>query len=281
MVLQRRRGRCPGEFAGRVGAFIAELSYQVVGYSAFLVPVVFVVMGWHYFWCKGMDAAYTKAVGAVLLFACVSSFLPCAFESPETGPRIPCRRLPRRTGRRVLSEDLNKTGSVILILTLTFLAVVLSTQFSLGRLFAVVGELLKDRWAAARLVEVARGTAPREAAPGRAEEAPRQGPEEAREKIAAAARAKKEAAPKARLKESPGPAPSRAAAMVGAAAAALKAASSRPTPARDQAPRSPVETPLPLPNRTRLRWNGKGGYTLPPLALLDAPKASVRSMNAN
>ena len=35
--------------------------------------------GWHYFWCRVPDAAYTKLVGAGLLFACVSSFLSLAF----------------------------------------------------------------------------------------------------------------------------------------------------------------------------------------------------------
>ena len=49
----------------------------------------------------------------------------------------------------MLSEYLNTTGSIILILTLLFLAVILSTQFSFGRLFAVIGEMLRDRWAAA------------------------------------------------------------------------------------------------------------------------------------
>ena len=50
----------PANFAGRVGAFIGELSYQLLGYAAYLVPLVLVVVGWHYFWCRAIDAAYTK-----------------------------------------------------------------------------------------------------------------------------------------------------------------------------------------------------------------------------
>src|SRR6185503_14259446 len=48
----------------------------------------------------------------------------------------------------VLAEYLNRTGSIILILTLLFLAVILSTQFSFGRLFAAVGSMIVDQWAA-------------------------------------------------------------------------------------------------------------------------------------
>ena len=66
------RALAPQNFAGRVGAFVAELSYQLLGYAAYLTPLVLAVLGWHYFWCRLVDAAYTKIIGAVLLFACVS-----------------------------------------------------------------------------------------------------------------------------------------------------------------------------------------------------------------
>ena len=68
----------PLNFAGPVGVFMAELGYQLLGYSAFLLPVILVVAGWHYFWCKKMDAASTKAIGATLMIACVASFLSLA-----------------------------------------------------------------------------------------------------------------------------------------------------------------------------------------------------------
>jgi S-DNA-T family DNA segregation ATPase FtsK/SpoIIIE len=67
--------------------------------------------------------------------------------------------------------------------------------------------------------------------------------------------------------------PSRTAAMVGAAAAALKAASSRPTPPPAIKRPPPVEATLPLsePDKAPAERK-KGTYTLPPLALLDAPR---------
>ena len=65
----------PANFAGRVGAFIGELSYQMLGYAAYLIPLVLVVVGWHYFWCRAMDAAYTKLLGATMWssWPCVST----------------------------------------------------------------------------------------------------------------------------------------------------------------------------------------------------------------
>ena len=76
-------GAAPVNFAGRVGAFLAELSFQLFGYSSYMVPAVLVIVGWHYFWCRALDAAYTKLVGAFLLVGSLSSLLSLAFGSVD------------------------------------------------------------------------------------------------------------------------------------------------------------------------------------------------------
>ena len=265
----------PSNLAGRVGAFIAELSYQLLGYSAFLVPIVLIVVAWHYFWCKKMDAAFTKAFGAALLFGCVSSFLYLGFDTPTSQSR-PGGYLGEWVGA-VLMDYFNRTGAIILILTLLFLAVILSTQFSLGRLFAAVGEMSRDRWASllgavhARREERRREKQRQEVLKKHLDKAPA----DAKEKLAA--RVMKEPVIKETPPEpAPVPKPSRTAAMVGAAAAALKAASSRPTPPPPIKRRlePPTESALPLSEPEKIPADRKKGtYVLPPMALLDAPRS--------
>ena len=65
----------PENFAGRVGAFLAELSFQLAGYAAYAIPAFLVMVGWHYFWCREVDAAASKMTGAALLFGSISAFL--------------------------------------------------------------------------------------------------------------------------------------------------------------------------------------------------------------
>ncbi len=127
----------PANFAGRVGAFVAELSLQLVGFAAYLLPLVLLVLGWHYFWCLPLQGAYVRAVGLGLTLACTSSFLTLAFSAFDTVER------PFRAGGYLgswlaerLAEYLNRTGSIILILTLLFLAVLLLTQVSFGHLLS-------------------------------------------------------------------------------------------------------------------------------------------------
>ncbi len=284
-------------FIGPVGAFAAELAYQLLGYGAYLIPLVLIVMGWHRFWCRDMDAAYTKLIGAALLFACASAFLALAFDPADGGRRT--SHAGGYLGTAVaggLAAYLNRTGSIILILTLLFLGIILSTQFSLGRLFAALGQLLRDRWAGmvARFRErqeerrrererlevlkkhldkapaQAKGEGSPEAKPRAA--ARRDGSEPAVSRPPSAARTareEQEASDAARKT-------SRTAAMVEAAAAALKAASSRPTPppATIRRPPPPVAAALPLTDADKSPAERRmGAYVTPPLALLDAPRA--------
>ena len=124
----------PVNFAGRVGAFMAELSFQLTGYAAYIIPLVLVVIGWNYFWCRHVDARGTKAFGATLLFVCVGTILSMALGTIEVSGK------PFRSGGYLgdwlsaqMLEYLNRTGSIIVLLTLAFLAIIVSTQFSFGR----------------------------------------------------------------------------------------------------------------------------------------------------
>jgi S-DNA-T family DNA segregation ATPase FtsK/SpoIIIE len=281
----------PANFGGQVGAFLAELSYQLLGYAAYLVPVVLVVSGWHYFWCRVPDAAYTKLVGAGLLFGCVASFLSLAFGSLRVGDReMLAGGYVGRLLASFLAEYLNKTGSIILILTLLFLSIVLSTQFSFGRLFGALFQMLRDRWAGAldsmraRREERRREKQRQEVLKKHLDKSGDKASKDPQVVRAAAAvtgdddgarapvPARAKAAPAKPADEAPKP--SRAAAVVGAAAAALRAAASRPTPPAIKRPALPVEPTLPLsdPEKVPAEKRRNGAYAQPPLALLDAPR---------
>jgi S-DNA-T family DNA segregation ATPase FtsK/SpoIIIE len=129
----------PVNFAGRIGAFLAELSFQLVGYASYVVPAVLILIGWQSFWCRDVDAAGTKVAGITLLFTCLSAFLSLVFGSLELSGK------PFRAGgyagdwiAKALADYLNRTGSMVVILTLIFLAIIMSTQFSFGRFFAAL-----------------------------------------------------------------------------------------------------------------------------------------------
>jgi S-DNA-T family DNA segregation ATPase FtsK/SpoIIIE len=133
----------PANFAGRVGAFLAELSFQLFGYASYLVPAVMVIVGWNYFWCRWLDAQVTKATGAGLLFACLSAFLSLSFGTLEvSGKSFRAGGYVGEFLANEMAEYLNRTGSVIVILTLILLAIIMTTQFSFGRFFGALFDAL-------------------------------------------------------------------------------------------------------------------------------------------
>ncbi len=254
----------PLNFAGRVGAFLAELSLQLFGFSGYLLPVVLSVLGWHYFWCSSVDAPGTKALGAVLLFCCVSALLALAFHAlPVAGKAFPAGGWLGGWLAGLLSEYLNRTGAIILILAVFALSIVLSTQISLGRLAGDAAASARGRVAASR----ERFTAWRE---GRerakqAEEVIKKHLEkgnprpEVMQKVAeATARATER-----RAKAAP-PVPEPAVEAPRAAAAQRRDAIRVTTP--------PLPLTEPEPSSKAPAERRKGEFTLPPMTLLDAPR---------
>ena len=262
----------PANFAGRVGAFLSELSYQVIGYASYLIPAMIAVAGWHYFWCRKIDAVYTKVFGAGMLFACSSAFLGLTLGRVDFGPRA--FRAGGYLGEWLggfMSEYLSRTGSVIVIMALIVASVILATQFSFGRLFSAIfagaGSIWSQGIAAFKLWREERRKAQQ-----RREVMVKYGKKDA----PVVAKVEKKTA-KIERPERSEPFDSRPADSVRPSLAQDKPAPavSRQAPAvvqKKAIAKTPVTAPLPLPEPERVERRF-GSYTLPPASLLDAPKA--------
>jgi S-DNA-T family DNA segregation ATPase FtsK/SpoIIIE len=254
-------GHPPVNFVGRVGAFLSELSFQLFGYAAFLFPAVIGVAGWHYFWCQKPDAPYTKLTGAALLFLGSSAFLSLVFgDADVAGKTFYAGGSAGSWLGSALSEYLNRTGSLIVLMTLIILAVILSTQFSFGKMFATVSVNSKDL--SARGVGWFRGWLD-----DRRRERARREVITKQTRKAASTRddgAEVDEAP-GRAGRSVRPSPNEP--------SSAPAPSARQTPVvAPKRPESPL-LPLPEPELKAPAQRRHGAFTLPPTTLLDAPKA--------
>ncbi len=119
-------------FIGPAGAFIAELLIpQLFGLAAMLLPVVLALWGWRLFWCRRIEAPYTKAAGLGLLLLSVTGFLTLSLGTVNfEGDTV---RAGGAAGVLVsdwLIERFNRAGAYIIVLTCLIVAVILATQFS-------------------------------------------------------------------------------------------------------------------------------------------------------
>ena len=258
----------PANFAGRVGAFLSELSYQVIGYASYLIPAMIAVAGWHYFWCSKIDAVYTKVFGAGMLFACSSAFLGLTLGRVDFGPRA--FRAGGYLGEWLggfMSDYLSRTGSVIVIMALIVASVILATQFSFGRLFSAIFAGLGGV-SSQGIDAFKQWREERRKAQQRREVMVKYGKKE----TPVVTKADKKTA-KVEKPERPEPVVARdkVAARREELAAATVAAPPPPVVQKKIA-KTPVTAPLPLPEPERVERRF-GSYTLPPVSLLDAPKA--------
>jgi DNA segregation ATPase FtsK/SpoIIIE, S-DNA-T family len=246
----------PANFVGRVGAFLAELSFQLFGYGSYLLPAVIGTIGWHYFWCHHPDAAYTKMVGIAMLFSCTSAFLSLAFGSAEVAGKA--FHAGGSVGTWIggaLAEYLNRTGSIIVLVTLMMLSVILSTHFSFGRMFE--GATQSSRDLSARGVGRIRGWLD-----------DRRKKKERKEVVA---KHTKKAGVAAALKMLKGKDTEEE--DMAAEPADRNAPLARTAPPVVARKKSDTPSLLPEPEPAKPAPRRQGAFTLPPVALLDAPKA--------
>ncbi len=261
----------PVNFAGRFGAFIAEASYQLMGFAAFLFPAALGVIAWHYFWCRKIESGYTKLVGAVMLTGSASALLALSFGALQTG--TPHIRPGGAIGEALASGFvlyLNRTGAAIVLLAVFALAVILATQFSFGMAFSAAATRLRaqrglvDRFRAWQ-EDRRRDRERKQVVEKHLKKAGKEHAPEIQTKVADAAAKLKDARARTQSREDAEP------------EIAKPELRPLPPPANRPAPKPPVVQPLPLADaaaaaaRTPIERK-KGGYTLPPVTLLDAPK---------
>jgi S-DNA-T family DNA segregation ATPase FtsK/SpoIIIE len=247
-------------FVGPVGAFLAEASFQMVGYSAYLLPVVFAVVGWHYFWCQRPDAPYTKAVGAALFLGCSSALLSLVIgTSHPDGHTMEAGGAIGALIAGASQASLNYTGSLIILLTLVILSIILSTQVSFGRMAALAHGRAREAgthgigrlrgWFDARRQNNAR-----------------------REVVARHTKKTAAAAAPAPAAEKGVPAVRRAPAPPVRPDEADRPLRAEPPVVARKKPEAAPPLPLPEPETAKAAPRRQGAFTLPPASLLDAPK---------
>ena len=262
----------PANFAGRVGAFLAELSFQLFGYASYVIPALLVVIGWHAFWCREVDALGTKATGATLLFTCISAFMSLVFGALEvSGKSFRAGGYVGEFLAKAMSEYLNRTGSAIVLLAIIFLSIIISTQFSFGRLFGGLIAGAKDgtgrafssfaEWREERRREKQRRDVIAKHTKKGVPPPDIKAPAAAIDATAAKALKKREA----RLSEDEAMSVPLMAPAVGNARSFAP-----PKPPRVSVPSLPLPDPEPASKAPAERR--KGDYALPPVALLDATK---------
>ncbi|HEY8231658.1 MAG TPA: DNA translocase FtsK [Vicinamibacteria bacterium] len=119
-------------FIGPFGAFLAELLIpQLFGLSALLMPIALGLVGWKLFWCRPIEAPYTKAVGNVFVLLALAALLSLTFGTVVfEGEPVRAGGATGEVVAGLLLADFGRAGAYIVAATALFVSLILSTQFS-------------------------------------------------------------------------------------------------------------------------------------------------------
>jgi S-DNA-T family DNA segregation ATPase FtsK/SpoIIIE len=139
-------------FIGPIGAFLAELLIpQLFGVAALLMPLVLGITGWKLFWCRPIEAPYTKAAGLSLLLVSLTALLTLTFAVVTIeGEVVRAGGAIGELAAAMLTASFNRTGAYIVVATSLFVSLILATQFSFAAFLSGLGRFLAARAQAAR-----------------------------------------------------------------------------------------------------------------------------------
>ncbi|HJQ97511.1 MAG TPA: DNA translocase FtsK 4TM domain-containing protein [Candidatus Polarisedimenticolaceae bacterium] len=236
---------------GRVGATLAEVLLQVVGLAAFLVPVILAMTGWTRFRGKSAASSYGRLLGRLVLLLTLATLLDLLFGFVRFGGET--FAAGGYLGARVaggLIALLSPLGATLAASVLLAATIVLTTRFSFARAAERVGEGMTGRMEGAK----ARLSA-------YLEERRKQERKKALDKKHAGRIAARAA--EAAVDEPPAPAPP----------PAPKPSITLEPKVTARPPAPPKPSPAPSKQPALLEAKPGEGVALPPLELLNEPKA--------
>ena len=143
-------------WVGPVGAYTADLMFQVLGYAAFLLPMGILALGVRWFRSQPLDSAVGSLIGYALLILSLPALLSL-WRIPNVREAIPPGGFVGGLMASGLEHAFNSVGAHVVALASLFAALFLTTPFSFTGTHALVrGPVkkldpigrLKARWSA-------------------------------------------------------------------------------------------------------------------------------------
>jgi S-DNA-T family DNA segregation ATPase FtsK/SpoIIIE len=144
------QGAVVRNFIGPFGAFLAELFLgQLFGIAALVLPIALTLFGWKLFWCRPVEAPYTKLTGLALLVLSLTALLALTVGTiVMEGQPVGAGGAAGELLRELLAASFGRAGAYIVVCTTLIVAVILATQFSFSSMLHAIWARLAARAAA-------------------------------------------------------------------------------------------------------------------------------------
>jgi S-DNA-T family DNA segregation ATPase FtsK/SpoIIIE len=124
----------PVNLTGRVGAFFADFFLQALGFGAFAVPVLILLLGWMWIRSVPIEAQWAKVLGAGMFLAATCTAFGFAPTWQPLPGSIPAGGLVGSILADYLIASMNLTGAVLFTAACWIVAIYLVSSFEVSRL---------------------------------------------------------------------------------------------------------------------------------------------------
>jgi S-DNA-T family DNA segregation ATPase FtsK/SpoIIIE len=114
---------------GPVGAYCADLIFQVFGFAAFLLPIAISVVGWRWLRSRTIDSPTATVAGYVLMLLSLPALL-CLWNMPAIRGAVPPGGLLGSVISSELRSGFNMWGANLLVIAILITALFMTTRFS-------------------------------------------------------------------------------------------------------------------------------------------------------
>jgi S-DNA-T family DNA segregation ATPase FtsK/SpoIIIE len=142
-------GSRPQNLTGAVGAYLADLAFQLMGLTAYLLPGLILVLGWKWVRSTPIQSSFIKLGGTILLVCSLCTSFGLGPEWKPIGGVIPAGGLVGDLLSDYLVQRMNVTGAALLTLAGAVLSIYLVSTFSMAKLASWFAGPIA--WIAARL----------------------------------------------------------------------------------------------------------------------------------
>src|ERR1051326_7072671 len=143
----------PANFVGVVGAYSAEVSFQLFGYPAFLIPIFLGIYAFYWLASRPVESFGIRLSGMILMVLTLAAAFSVAPSVPLVRGHLPAGGVLGTLLSGTLEASLNPAGTAIVLVSTFLVSLFLATTFSFARAIAILKSrfgsvsALWQRWA--------------------------------------------------------------------------------------------------------------------------------------
>src|SRR6185369_13749806 len=134
-------------WAGSIGANVAATVFQFIGLAGYLLPLLMFAAAWRRFSTRSIQSPLSRIAGLIILVVAASALLSIAHLRPLFDSSVQPGGLLGAVVAEGLASGLNRIGATVVLVAVAAMGLLLATNISFVRLYAIIAEAVGTRFA--------------------------------------------------------------------------------------------------------------------------------------